>query len=283
VATVDNGDGAAKTRRLNFAAVDDLCFANERGRLDLNRARFRFLPDELTPALELRHYSAGTGLPRLGANPWIGPGAVSSMVDALDHGTVQWVNPQGGLTGFIRTRWDPYRDETTWFRFALAMRRAAAVSGFPSALVKQFEAAITELWTNIYEHANGWDTGLIAFQASRNSFAFVVADAGIGVLRSLQSSPEFSTLRGHGDALRAALTEGTSRYGSGKGRGYGFRQMFLSLRALDVALRFRSGDHALTLDGQNPTLTEAVLHQKATLGGFLVSAVCRAPRVKRLS
>lgn len=280
---VDNGDGAAPTRRLNFAAVDDLCFANERGRLDPNRARIRFLPDELGPALELRHYTFGTGLPRLGANPWIGAGAVSSTVDALDRGAVQWINPQGGLTGFIQTKWDPNRNDTTWFGFALAMRRAATIVGFPSALAKQFEAAITELWTNIYEHANAWDTGLIAFQASKNCFAFIVADSGIGVLRSLQSSPEFSSLLGHGDALRAALTEGASRYGGGKGRGHGFRQLFLSLRSLDVALRFRSGDHALTLDGQNPTLTEAVLHQKATLGGFFASAVCKAPRVKRLS
>lgn len=280
MATSDKGERAPRTqtRRLNFAAVDDLCFANERGRLDPARAQFRFLPDELGPALELRQYAAVASLPRLGLNPWIGAGELSGMIDALDRGNVEWSNPNGGLTGFIRTRWNPDNDQTTWVRFSLAMRKAATASGFPIGITRQFDAAIVELWTNISEHADAWDSGLIAFQASRLSFAFVVADAGIGVLRSLQSSTEFAALRGHGDALRAALTEGTSRFGVGQGRGFGFRQMFLSLRALDVALRFRSGDHALTLDGQNPTLTDAVLHQKAPLGGFLVSAVCNAPR-----
>lgn len=279
--TFHNGEGATQTRRLSFAAVDDLCFAEERGRLDPTHAQFRYLPDELGPALELRHYAARVGLPRLGSNPWIGAGAVSSMIEALDCGNTEWTNPIGGLTGFIRTRWDPLKDETTWFGFVLAMRRAANIGGFPAAFARQFEAAIVELSNNIFEHSGAWDSGLIAFQATRNSFAFVVADAGIGVLRSLQSSPEFASLRGHGDALSTALTEGTSRFGIGRGRGYGFRQMFLSLRALDVSLRFRSGDHALTLDGRNPTLTDATLHQKAILDGFFMSAVCSAPRTLR--
>lgn len=280
---LDNEEGApcAQTRRLDFAAVDDLCFANERGRLDPVRAQFRFLPDELGPALELHQYAASVGLLRLGSNPWIGVGNLSSMIDALDRGIAEWTSPNGGLTGFIRTRWNPINDETTWVRFSLAMRRGAAVGGLAAGVARQLDAAIVELWSNIYEHADAWDSGLIAYQASRNAFAFVVADAGIGVLRSLQSSPEFASLRGHGDALSAALTEGTSRFGIGHGRGYGFRQMFLSLRALDVALRFRSGDHALTLDGRSPTLTDAALHQKALLGGFFVSAVCTPPSASR--
>ena len=158
------------------------------------------------------------------------------------------------------------------------MRKAATATGFPIGITRQFDAAIVELWTNIYQHAGAWDSGLIAFQASRLSFAFVVADAGNGVLHSLQTCTEFASLRGHGDALRTALTEGTSRFGAGQGHGYGFRQMFLSLRALDVALRFRSGDHALTLTGKIRLSTDAVLHQKAMLDGFFVSAVCNAPR-----
>ena len=95
MATNDSGGGVhrAQSRRLNFAAVDDLCFANERGRLDPARARFRFLPDELGPALELRQYAAGASLPRLGSNPWIGAGDLSSMIDALDRGTAEWSNP----------------------------------------------------------------------------------------------------------------------------------------------------------------------------------------------
>ena len=262
---------------LDFATVDDLCFAAERGRLDPGRARVAFIPDHLGPGLELRQSFAHYNLPVLDGNPWLASGALSGMLDALDRGLAEWINPAGGGQGFIRTLWDPQHDETTWMGFSLAMRRAAVAAGFPQSVARQFDAAIVEMWTNIYDHANAADPGIVAFQASQRSFAFVVSDTGVGILRSLQTSALFASLKGHGEGLVAALTEGASRFGIGQGRGYGFRQMFLSLRSLDVGLRFRSGDHALTLDGKNPNLSDAFLHQKAMLPGFLVSAICHAP------
>lgn len=265
------------TRRLDFASVDDLCFAAERGRLDTARATVTFFPDEIGPALELRQYLENSPLPAIDANPWVSSGSLSAMISAINLGRQEWINPNGGgVNGFIRTTWDHETDEETWMRFSLSMRRAATASGIPAAQSRQLDAAIVELWNNIFDHSDAANTGVVAYQACQGHFAFVVADNGAGVLQSLRRAKEFAGLRGHGEALRTALTEGASRFGVDRGRGFGFRQMFLSLRELDVSLRFRSGDHALILEGDNPTLTNAKLHEKAMLGGFFVSAICRA-------
>ena len=262
------------TRQLGFAEVDDLCFAADRRRLDMGRATVAFAPVEIGPALELRQFLATTGLPAFGANPWIASGSLSAMIRALDEGREEWTSPEGGRHGFIRTTWDRDRDEETWMRFSLPMRRAANAIGFPPPRCRWFDAAIVEMWNNVYDHSEAANSGVVAYQASPGSFLFVVADVGDGVLKSLRRAAEYAQLKGHGEALRTALTEGASRFGVGSGHGFGFRQMFLSLRELNVSLRFRSGDHALTLDGDNPTPTEAKLFEKAMFGGFFVSAIC---------
>ena len=72
-----------------------------------------------------------------------------------------------------------------------------------------------------------------------------------------------------------ALTDGESCLGRGAGRGRGFRQVFLSLAELNGRLRFRSGDHALTIDGTSPELSRARVAQLGIdFSGFLVSVVC---------
>jgi hypothetical protein len=91
------------------------------------------------------------------------------------------------------------------------------------------------------------------------------------VLASLQSSVEFSACEDHGKALQMTLTEGTSRFGNEANRGYGFRPLFIGLMNLQGYLRFRSGDHALILDGRSPQLAIARLEQKPQLSGFFAS------------
>lgn len=263
------------TRRLDFTTVDDLSSAVALGVLDLGNPRFSLLPEHLGPALEWRHCLEVAKFPSFKSNPWMAEGSLSAMIDALDSGRALWISPRGGLNGFVRTHWNPLAEDTTWMGFSLMMRKAASVAGFSATTARQFDAAITELWNNAFEHSEAWDTGLVAFHASPRSFEFVVADSGIGILESLRTAPEFASLRGHGEALMAALTDGASRHGGGQARGHGFRQLFVRLRSMDVGLRFRTGDHVLTFDGQNPTLTDAVLREKAPLKGFSVSAVCR--------
>jgi hypothetical protein len=66
-----------------------------------------------------------------------------------------------------------------------------------------------------------------------------------------------------------------SRFGA-PDRGKGFRPIFTGLANLSGLLRFRSGDHALGIDGQSPSLVKAHTAQKLILPGFLASVTCEA-------
>src|SRR5262249_1636164 len=135
-------------------------------------------------------------------------------------------------------------------------------------------AAAREFVCNIFEHSGSPSTGIAAYAANSNEFELVLADRGIGVLESLRTSPEFQGLRDSGEALQAAMTDGVSRYGANSGHGLGFRPLFRGLLNLSSSLRFRSGDHALTINGLGPTLAQARIRQKVQLQGFVISILC---------
>jgi len=97
----------------------------------------------------------------------------------------------------------------------------------------------------------------------------------MGVLESLRTSLDYAALTDHGEALRLALTEGVSRFGPEGKRGNGFRPIFVGLANLSGSLRFRSGDHALVIDGQKIGAVAAKTAQKARFQGFLASVTCR--------
>jgi hypothetical protein len=80
--------------------------------------------------------------------------------------------------------------------------------------------------------------------------------------------------REHRAEKSGALQDGNSRYGVAAGRGMGFRPLFIALANLNGTLRFRSGDHALTIDGHSPTLIMAKLAQKPHIRGLIASVSC---------
>ena len=176
--------------------------------------------------------------------------------------------------GFVRTERAPPTSEAIWTRFGLAAQKGAVAAGFPKRIGAQLAAALGELYSNLYEHSGAPETGLIAFRAGLNRFEFVVADWGIGVHESLRSCKEYATLDDHGEALRLTLTDGVSRFGDAANRGRGFRPLFIGLANLTGALRFRSGDHALLINGRDPSLVSAQLAQKPLIPGFFISVVC---------
>jgi hypothetical protein len=128
---------------------------------------------------------------------------------------------------------------------------------------------------NIYLHSDRSQTGMAAFLSRSGYSEFGVLDRGIGVLRSLQSCGEYAGLQDHGDALQVALTDGCSRFGTGSKHGHGFRSLFIGLSNLNGALRFRTGDHALTIDGRNPVAIPWTKVAKPKIGGFLAFVSCR--------
>jgi anti-sigma regulatory factor (Ser/Thr protein kinase) len=262
------------TAPLDFAALDGLAFAAERRRLSGP------VPDlvaqDLGPVIELYLLATADLLPAPERAPWLRLDGLGPLYRAIVGGRPQWVCPDARRIGFLRTNAIPPRDERPWTAFGLAAQQAAAASGFPGRIAAQLAAALGELHSNIYEHSGGSATGLIAFRAAPNHFEFVVADGGIGVLESLRSCDDYAGLDDHGEALRLTLTDGVSRHGATAGRGHGFRPLFVGLANLSGALRFRSGDHALLIDGSSPSLMTARLAQKPFLKGLLISVACES-------
>jgi hypothetical protein len=173
----------------------------------------------------------------------------------------------GQMLGFQRTT-RPGRHSDS------RLNRAAMKAGFSKETAHEFAGALGEMQSNIYEHSEAAHTGVVAFSASPELFEFVVADRGIGVLSSLKTCPEHVSLTDHGDALELALTDGSSRYGSGTNHGKGFRPLFIGLSNLNGLLRFRSGDHALTIEGRDPKHLPWTKARKALISGFLASVAC---------
>jgi hypothetical protein len=264
---------------LSFSAVDDLGFAASGARLDLDRLRNRYVPSSLGPLIELLYLVAGGRLPSALQTDWLADNGACAMVSALRDNHDYWVQARDRRIGFVRAiRGDRYRDADALFTSFLMDAQCAAreVTRLPGRTPGQLVAAMQELENNVHEHSEAAHTGVLAFRATRRVFEFVVADSGIGVLRSLQRCPRFAYLQDHGEALEKALSDGISRFGEDTRRGHGFRPIFVGLANLRASLRFRSGDYALTIDGTSPTLATAQLAQKPMIDGFLVSIQCNA-------
>jgi anti-sigma regulatory factor (Ser/Thr protein kinase) len=258
--------------KLTFQALDELAFTSAARKADLDVASGSYLPITLGPLIEFLCLMASGTLPSDGLQ-WLHDTQIDAFLRAWCHRRLSWLSPDGHL-GFIRTTGSAAW-ETDSVAFLMEVQRGAReISKLPGTIPGQMAAAILELVGNIEEHSGAVDTGVIAFRASAGAFEFVVADQGIGVLRSLRGSPEFRMLDDHGRALELALTDGVSRFEDPR-RGHGFRPIFQGLTDLNGYLRFRSGDHAIVMDGTNQSLATAQLAQKPYYDGFLASVMCR--------
>ena len=256
------------TEALTFDVLDDLLLAHERGRVP---------PVRLAPGLclgsvvELLHFAED----HKGALPYRPSNETDAIRRAYETRRPVYLN--GGLTGFVPARRAPYKNgDTHWDAFMFAMHKAMVAAGFPSLLSRGLVGAMDEMQNNVHEHSEGIDTGLIAYRVNADRVEWVVADRGIGVLAGLKSGA-FPSLTDAGEALKVALADGRSRFGTGKGRGYGFRELFRAMSARNGSLRFRSGDHALTITGMSPALSLARLQQRANVSGFYVTVVSTKP------
>ena len=151
---------------------------------------------------------------------------------------------------------------------------AAHTVGFPRKLAEQLVGAFEEIQGNVYDHSGAPGSGLAAYRATARRFEFVVSDGGRGVLASLRSCADYAHVTDHAEALRLMLIDGVSRYGKGTGHGTGFRLLFNGLANLNGNSRFRSGDHALTIDGANPGAIPTKTWDKTPIAGLVASVAC---------
>ena len=164
-----------------------------------------------------------------------------------------------------------------WEQWLLHAENAAKNRGFPSGLVASLVGALGEMQDNVYEHSGAAQTGLVAYAVTDRTFEFVVADRGMGVLDTLRQNPDYAQLPDAGAALTEAIRPGVSRFPASSGRGQGFIQLCRSMVTDRVELRFRSGDHALTLCPTNDPLNgHQRLSHTSALAGLTISAIWRA-------
>jgi hypothetical protein len=261
---------------LTFDIVDDLVAAHARGRLAAPSGD-GFSPARIGPMIELLFEGHDGRSGPLLKSAWLDAATQADLRAALRRWQNLWLDTVQHR-GFLRTVFDPLqaKDDLARTQFLMAARKAAETAGFSVPTAQSLAAAVREMESNVHEHSDRAATGIIAFQARAGDFEFVVGDAGVGILTTLREAPEFKGLSDHGRALYAALQEGVSRFGRSSNRGNGFRDLFRGLGDLNADLRFRSGDHALTITGR-ADLRQAVLAQKAHFQGFLASVRCRLP------
>ena len=259
-----------------FAALDGLCFAAARGRLQpLPDHAYRF--QALGPVLELARLSASGLLPPPSRAGWLALDDIAALNDELRQGRTIWTCRQRHI-GFLRMRPTQAEDgseaQTEETRFKLEAQRAVCAVGFPRKLAAQLVGAFEEIQDNVYDHSGASASGLAAYRATARRFEFAVSDGGRGVLASLRSCPDYAHLTDHGTALDLMLKDGVTRYGKGTSHGTGFRPLFNGLANLNGELRFRSGDQALTIDGVNSGSIPATTSEKVPLVGFVSSVIC---------
>ena len=264
---------------LTCDVVDDLLWASSKGRLKEPKPGQYFCPRRIGPLVELAlHQARGAWHDAIVNSAWIDPSTQLDFRSALTGTNTIWLDGPR-LRGLLPTTSRPHTEgqELTRTSFLLAARKAAETVGFPVAIAQSLVAAMREMESNIHEHSGAVKSGIIAYYARPLVFEFVIADAGVGVLATLREAPEFRNLEDHGRALHTALQEGSSRYGRAANRGSGFNELFVGLVNLNADLRFRSGDHALTIRGPYADLKTARLAQKPPYQGFLVSVRCELP------
>jgi hypothetical protein len=202
-------------------------------------------------------------------------GRSEALLTAKHKKQLFWLQPETELLGFCRPTSSALIESQDWIKFSLAAQKAAKSSGFDQPTSAQLVAAFQELVNNIHEHSGSPETAFVAFSACPKMFEFVVCDDGSGLLSTLKTAPEFSMLDDEGRALELSLTEGVSRFGSDIGRGFGFRPIFTGLANIGGHLRFKSGDHALTISGGKFKLPIAQVSQRLRTPGFFASVLCQ--------
>jgi hypothetical protein len=261
----------------DFAGADDLLWAAQTGELARMGPVRVARSGRIGPLVEI--LVARCEAPDLFATVTLQAPFAIALDDAIGRNQVTGTNFRSRAGAFPLRRYQPEGDGADlWALWASRAEQAAVVAGFPKPLAAAVIGAMGELQDNVFRHSERPDTGLVVYAATDGAFEIVVSDAGIGVLASLRTSPDYVYLQDAGEALKVAVEDGNSRFGRASGNGFGMGQMFRALANHDGELRFRSGDHSLAVRGHSPTLQGCVeLGHKAQLIGLTISVLCRTP------
>lgn len=153
--------------------------------------------------------------------------------------------------------------------FVVTTGKLASKAGMPAGAARLLNAALIELMENVTEHAGDDVRGLAAFELGEKTMSLTVADSGRGVVQGyVASQPELHGLAAM-QALEWAVREHRSRL-TERGRGTGFSTVMRAMRTLDAALRVRSDDASIEIEGAGGD-AQWVARDQPLLRGFVVS------------
>lgn len=267
---------------LTYEFLDDLALAAARGRGNPEAHLRSRQARRIGPLLELLALHRSATLP-MEALPRSETGQVLARATSVTQ-SGQGHHVSGAThVGFVLTNRNPEaEDQARWIAFCRKAQEAAELS-LPKPVAQGLIGAMREIEENVHLHSDRAFDGIVGYRGTAADFEFAVADGGIGLLNSLRKSPDYAQVSDAGSAIKTALADGQSRLlHTNSARGYGFHDLFVGLANLNGELRFRSGDHALTIDGTSPSLVTARLSQKAEISGFLASVVCNLRRPQAL-
>lgn len=269
-------EGAAQRVSASFDIVDDLLWQAAAGRLPNLGTITLVRSGRIGPLVELA--MAAATVADAYCSVVVEPPVFHQVDRALREGSISGAGARDRAGVFPLARMNPDggdAERLAWEQWIKHAENAAVAAGLARGLVNGLMGALGELQDNVFEHSGRPESGVVAYAASDGAFEFVVADGGRGVLASLRENPEFSLLADSGTALRIAASDGASRHARSTGHGYGIGQLFRALAHDAAELRFRSGDYALRLWGDAPSLTGQIeLAQKARLDGLAITVRC---------
>jgi anti-sigma regulatory factor (Ser/Thr protein kinase) len=161
-----------------------------------------------------------------------------------------------------------------WQEFLVRFRQSVKHIGFSQDKAQGLAAALGEMADNAILHARATVGVLVGYHVVDGAAVCSVADVGIGVLASLRENEDYQNLETHAAAIRTALQDGATRYGTGNG-GYGFRNVFKVLAAMWGTLRFRSGQGCISMDGTACDADRGEEMHVLDRAGFQVTICCR--------
>lgn len=164
--------------------------------------------------------------------------------------------------------------DNAWVAFCMRLQSAAKNAGLLDKFSGQLAGTFEEMVGNVVEHSDHPETGIVGYRWKQGEFEYVVADNGIGLIRSLKKHPDYASISDAGQALETALTDGESSKGKQALCGKGFNTLILNIASRNSFLRFRSGDHCHVIDGTKPS-PRFTSQLCSDFQGFHISVVCR--------
>jgi anti-sigma regulatory factor (Ser/Thr protein kinase) len=92
-------------------------------------------------------------------------------------------------------------EDVAWIAFCKRLEAAIKQAGLPGRFASQLAGTFVEMVSNLVEHSERPEMGIVGYKWKQGEFEYVVADNGIGLLNSLKTHRDYAALVDAGQAL----------------------------------------------------------------------------------